>query len=97
MSPKTDLGSGRINLIEMAQQTAMSCKEKRDKRASARLSGLTQQIEADFASLQDRVNLPGNVVANLWKPDGFLQLCASYPNKFIPTISFKLMSPDPMS
>ncbi len=41
------------------------------------------------------MNLPGNVVANLWKPDGFLQLCASYPNKFIPTNSPKLMGPDP--
>jgi len=59
------------------------------------LSGLTPQIEAVFASLRDGVNLPGNIVANLWKPDGFLQLCASYPNKFIPTNSAKLMGPDP--
>ncbi len=40
--------------------------------------------------------MPGNVVANLWKPGGFLQPCASYPNKFIPTNSTKLMGPDPM-
>ncbi len=84
-----------MNLVELAQQTAMSCKERRDKRAPARSSGLTQRIEAVFASWRDRVNLPGNVVANLWKPDGFLQLCASYPNKFISTNSSKFMGPDP--
>jgi hypothetical protein len=62
---------------------------------SARLSGLTQQIEAVPASLRDRVNLPGDVVANLWKPDGFLQFCAWYPNKFIPAVSIKQIGPDP--
>ncbi|MCK7615782.1 hypothetical protein [Roseibium sediminicola] len=82
-------------MIEMAQQTATSCKEKREKRASCPVERFGAANQSRFASLRDRVNLPGNVVANLGKPDGFLQLCASYPNKFIPTISLKLMGPDP--
>ncbi|ASP33898.1 hypothetical protein CHH27_12130 [Labrenzia sp. VG12] len=73
----------------MAQQTAMSCKEKRDKRLLARPTRFDAADQGRFASLRDRVILPGNVVANLWKPDGFLQLYASYPNKFIPPISLK--------
>ena len=73
----------------------MSCKEKRDNALAAQLSGSTQQIEAVFASLWDRLNLPGNIVANLWIPDGFPQLCALYPNKFIPTSSSNLIGPDP--
>ncbi|GAA0778744.1 hypothetical protein GCM10009077_20980 [Roseibium denhamense] len=61
----------------------------------ARLSGLTQQIDTVFASLWDRACSPGNVVANLCKPDGLLQFCALYPNKPIPTISVKLVGPEP--
>ncbi len=82
-------------MVELAQHTAMSCKEKRDKGLPARSSGLTVWIVAVFTSRKDRVNLPGDVVANLWKPEGFPQLCASYPNKFIPPNSSKLRGPDP--
>ena len=49
----------------MARQTATSCQEKIEKRVSARLSALTQQIEAVLASHLDRVNLPGSFVAKL--------------------------------
>lgn len=42
-----------------------------------------------------RVNLPGNAVASFWKQEGFLQLCAPYPNKFIPSNSLKWKGPDP--
>jgi hypothetical protein len=46
------LGFGLFNFGSMAGQMARRCKENREERAEARLSGLTTQIEAICLSLK---------------------------------------------